>query len=297
MNAHATPPTTPAGQSSPLAGVRVLVVAVNVPGPLCGLRLAEWGASVHKIEPPTGDPLHGYSPSWYEEMNRPFTVHRVDLKSDEGNAHLHELLHQSDILITSYRPSSLARMGLARADVHDRYPRLAQVAIVGHAGDAANTVGHDLTYQAHAGLVSPPALPKTLLADLAGAERAASAALALIAGQARGAGAGYAEVALEVAVDDLMAPSRHGATRDGAVLGGGNPLYGLYPSSDGWIAVAALERQFVEGLLRALELPLELVSAPAAAMSAALRERLAARTSDQWEEWARQRDLPLARVR
>src|SRR5690606_20205433 len=86
----------------------------------------------------------------------------------------------ADILITSSRPSALARLGLDAKNLRKTYPRLCHVAIVGESGKRAEHAGHDLTYQARHGLVDPPSMPKALVADTAGAERAVSAALAML---------------------------------------------------------------------------------------------------------------------
>ena len=82
------------------------------------------------------------------------------------------------LLITAYRPSALRRLGLAGA--HLRH-RLTHVEIVGHAGDAAEAPGHDLTYQAVHGTLTPPAMPTVPVADMLGAERAVTATLLGIA--------------------------------------------------------------------------------------------------------------------
>jgi crotonobetainyl-CoA:carnitine CoA-transferase CaiB-like acyl-CoA transferase len=82
---------------------------------------------------------------------------------------------------------------------------------------------------------------------------------------------------------------RYGITKPGAPLGGGFPGYGLYEARDGWISVAALERHFWERLL--LELDLE------DATREDLEEAFVQKTAKEWEQWARERDLPLAALR
>ena len=160
-----------------LKGLKVLNLAVNVPGPWAAARLGMFGAEVTKVEPPTGDPLEAWCPSWYAEMAQGVTVERVDAKSGAGRARLNELFDGADVLITSVRPSALARMGIA--DAVDEHPHLCHVEIVGDSEDPEHP-GHDLTYQAAAGSLNPPSLPRVLLGDLLGAERATSAALALL---------------------------------------------------------------------------------------------------------------------
>lgn len=273
----------------PLAGMRVVTLAVNVPGPAAAARLAELGAAVTKVEPAGGDPLARFAPAWYESLASGQEVRRLDLKESPGYAELDALLAGADLLLTSSRPASLARLGLSWEELHARHPRLSQVAIVGHPAPGQDEPGHDLTYLAGWGLLSPPEMPRTLLADLAGAERAASAALGMLLGRERGLGPGYAEVALSEAAAAFAAPLVHGLTSPGGILGGGLPGYGLYRASDGWLAVAALEEHFLRRLLS--ELGLETTDREA--LEAAFRKRPAA----EWEQWAAERDLPMAALR
>ena len=135
----------------------------------------------------------------------------------------------------------------------------------------------------------PPDLPRTLVADLGGAELATTAALALLLARERGGEAGYAEVALADAASAFAAPLRHGATAPGGSLGGGSPSYGLYPTEEGWLAVAALEPHFRGRLAEELGLD-ELTHE-------ALADAFRARSAQDWEAWARERDLPLGAVR
>ncbi len=148
--------------------------------------------------------------------------------------------------------------------------------------------GHDLTYQASAGMVTPPHLPRTLLADLAGAEQAVQAALALLLARERGGVADYVQVALSEAVKTFTVPWQYGITRPGAVLGGGLPTYRLYPAADGWIAVAALEAHFLTRLLAALALD----EADPDALAAIFVQKSAA----HWQAWAVAQDLPIVAV-
>jgi alpha-methylacyl-CoA racemase len=269
--------------SAPLTGVRLVCVAINLPGPAAAARLAELGASVTKVEPPFGDPLEAVSPELYARLADGQTVLRLDLKDAAGRRRLHELLADADVLLTSSRPSALARMGLARDEVEPLHPHLVHVAIVGHPAPDQERPGHDLTYIAAHGLVSPPQLPQTLVADLGGAERAATAAVALLRARERGAETRYVEVALADSAAFFALPWEHGLTVPHGPLGGGSPYYGLYEAGDGWIGVAALEPHFRERLAA------ELGAEPT---EGAFRSR----TPGEWERWADERDLPIAAV-
>jgi alpha-methylacyl-CoA racemase len=256
--------------------MRVVTTALNIPGPVAAARLRELGATVTKVEPPDGDPLAVAAPGLYAQLADGQEVVRLDLKRQT----LDDVLCGADLLLTSQRVSALARMGLAWDALHERHPQLSQIAIVGE-GERA---GHDLTYLAGRGLLDPPRLPRTVMADLLGAERAVSAALALQLARERGAAASYVEVSLAEAADVLAAPLRAGLTQPGGMLGGGFPGYGLYEASDGWIAVAALEPGFRGRLAAGLGVEL---ARPA--LEAAFRSRTAA----EWEAWALEHDLPI----
>jgi alpha-methylacyl-CoA racemase len=275
--------------ASPLDGFHVVTLAVNVPGPVAAARLRGLGARLTKVEPPLGDPLAGYVPAWYRELAEGQEVVTLDLKHPAGRARLADLLAGADLLLTSTRPSALERLGLGWEALHAAHPRLSHVVIVGHAPPDGDRAGHDLTYQAAAGLLSPPHPPRTLLADLAAAERAVSAALALLLARERGGEAGRAEVSLADAALEVAVPLRHGLTAPGGLLGGGLPAYGLYRAADGWVALAALEPHFAERLRR--ELGVERLDREA------LETRFAARSAGEWERWAAERDLPIAAVR
>jgi len=254
--------------------MRILTTAVNIPGPVAAARLRDLGAAVTKVEPPSGDPLELVAPEWYERLVAGMDVVRLDLKAES----LEELLDRADVLLTAQRTAALERLGLAWAWLHERYPALAQVAILGE-GERA---GHDLTYLASRGLLEPPHLPRTVMADLIGAERAVSAALAAVLG----GGGSYVEVSLGEAADALAEPLRAGLTLSGGVLGGGLPTYGLYEASDGWIAVAALEPAFRSRLAQGLGV----TELSRSELEGAFRSRTAA----EWETWARELDVPVA---
>jgi crotonobetainyl-CoA:carnitine CoA-transferase CaiB-like acyl-CoA transferase len=272
----------------PLAEIHVVNLAVNVPAGVAAARLAQLGAAVTKVEPPDGDPLRAAAAELYERLTDGHEVVRLNLKDSTDRARLGTVLEAADVLLSSSRPSALARLGLAWPELEEQYPRLVQVAIVGHAEPDQERAGHDLTYVGRYGLVSPPGLPQTLVADLGGAERAVTAAVALLFARGREQGPRYAEVALSEAAETFALPWTHGLTMPGGILGGGLPFYGLYQASGGWIAVAALEPRFRERLVA--ELGVEDAS------HEAFRAAFAERTPEEWERWGEERDLPLAAV-
>ncbi len=266
-----------------LSGIRVISMALNVPGPLAAARLREAGAAVIKIEPPTGDPLESLCPSWYSELHRHVQIERLDLKSLGARERIRELLRGAQLFLSGQRPAALARLTLdAQSLAVD--PRTAHLRTLNIVGDTSHPehAGHDLTYVAAAGLLGRE-MPRTLLADVLGSERAFTAAVLLLR-QPEGS---RAEVGLVDSLDAIVAPLRHGLTRPGGRLGGGLPAYGLYDARDGQIAIAALEPQFRARLYGALGRPLD----------GALTGAFLSRTAGEWEAWGREHDVPISAVR
>lgn len=280
--------------SGPLQGIRVVSTAVNVPGPVAVARLVALGAEAVKVEPPTGDPLEAASPAWYAELSAGQQVVRLDLKDAAGRNRLEALLGQADVLVTSSRSAALERLGLGWEALHARHPRLCHVAVVGHPAPDDDLAGHDLTYQASLGLLGTsdpgvePRMPVLLVADLVGAERAATEALAALLARGAGGEGCRREVALSDAAAAMAAPLTHGLTVPGGPLGGGHPAYRLYAARQGHVALACLEPHFLARLTELLGVE---------AMPGALAPVLATRTAAEWEAWGREHDVPVAEVR
>jgi crotonobetainyl-CoA:carnitine CoA-transferase CaiB-like acyl-CoA transferase len=273
----------------PLTGTHIVTIAFNLPGPAAVAKLHQYGASVVKVEPPAGDPLKRGCPALYDELLGQQQVVSLDLKSPAGRNQLDEHLAAADVLVTSSLPSSLARMNLAWDDLHARFPRLCQVAIVGYPPPDDELTGHDLTYQASVGLVRPPAMPATLLGDMAGAQQAVTETFAVLAERERTGSGVISLVPIASALDFYTLPLRHGMTIEGGYLGGALPNYNLYPTRSGWLAVAALEPQFWARLRELLNLN--------AGTYDELKAALAARTAAEWEAWAAEHRLPLGEVK
>jgi crotonobetainyl-CoA:carnitine CoA-transferase CaiB-like acyl-CoA transferase len=282
-------PETVINGQAPLSGFRVVNTGVNLPAVAASGRLTGLGAAVTKVEPPEGDPLEVASRRLYAHLTEGQEVVRLNLKEPRAREQFGALLECCDVLLTSSRPSALARLGLSWPDLESRYAGLVQVAIVGKPAPDQEIAGHDLTYLAPYGLLSPPTLPRTLAADLGGAERAVTAAVSLLLSRGRGSGgARYAEVALADSAAFFALPWSYGLTRSDGPLGGAFPFYDLYEAKGGWIAVAALEPRFRERLAAGLG-----VEEPGAE---AFAQVFRTRTPLEWEQWAIEHDLPLAAV-
>lgn len=272
-----------------LKDTKVLNLAVNLPGPAAARRLKNLGAQVLKVEPPGGDPMEEYNADWYKDLSAGQEVVRLDLKTAEGRERLQLFLQETDLLITANRPAALERLGLGWAELTRKYPRLCQVLIVGYPAPRQNEAGHDLTYQASLGLLNPPHMPRTLIADMAGAEQATAAALALLLSREQGKKGGYAEIALSDAAAAMAEPLRFGSTAPGALLGGGLPEYNIYQAREGWVAVAALEPHFKERLVENLGKGIQNSEQYGAIFKT--------RTAEHWQDWGQQLDIPIVAVK
>jgi alpha-methylacyl-CoA racemase len=275
-------------RTSLLKGLKVVSLAINAPGPVAAARLAQMGAEVTKVEPPTGDPLKSAARPWYEALCQGQTVVSLDLKDPNGHAELEHLLAEANLLIVSFRPSALRRLRLDWESLHLRHPRLCCAGIIGYHPPFEERTGHDLSYLADTGLLSPPALPKSLFVDLAGAEKCVSLGLALVLNFSRTGKAECAFVSLHECAEELAEPLKAGLTAPGGVLSGDFPFYSIYAASDGWIAVAALEPHFYRRLSSELGLT--------ESSRSELERQFEKHTTDWWESWARERDLPLAAI-
>src|SRR5436190_549003 len=105
-----------------LDGIRILDLSWGIAGPLGVLLLAEQGADVIKVEPPGGDPFRAYD--GYRVWNRSRRSLTVDLKSDRGKDVFDRLLGTADVVVESFRPGVMDRLGFGYDDVHSRHPRV-----------------------------------------------------------------------------------------------------------------------------------------------------------------------------
>jgi crotonobetainyl-CoA:carnitine CoA-transferase CaiB-like acyl-CoA transferase len=156
----------PSRPATPLSGVRVLDLSRALAGPYCTMMLADAGADVLKVEPPSGDDSRGWLPiaereagsesAYFLSANRGKRSVRLDLKSPEGAAKLRELAARADVLVENYRPGLLDRLGLGLAGLREANPRLVTLSITGFGtgGPDGHRPGFDQIVQAEAGLMS-----------------------------------------------------------------------------------------------------------------------------------------------
>jgi crotonobetainyl-CoA:carnitine CoA-transferase CaiB-like acyl-CoA transferase len=261
-------------------------IALNLPGPACVRRLADFGATVIKVEPPAslgGDPMRTYAASYYEALHHGIDVLALNLKDASDRRTFDDLLANAAVFITAQRGSALQRLQLAGDALSTRFSRLCHIGIVGEEG--SDVAGHDLTYLADAGLATPPHMPATLLADLAGAERAVTATFAALRlAQLSGRGQ-HIVVSLALAARAFAGPMTHGLTAPGGLLSGTHPGYNFYRASDGWVALAALEPHFIERVKSASGSKFAVQD---------LQKFFAEKTIAEWTTWASAYDIPLS---
>ncbi|MFP6559298.1 CaiB/BaiF CoA transferase family protein [Paraburkholderia sp. B3] len=267
-----------------MQGLRVLDLTMLLPGPVATLRLAEMGADVLKIEPPgagdaarvmmqsAADEVAARPGAFYRLVNRGKRETRLDLKSEAGRAVLLALARDADVLVESFRPGVMTRLGVGYEALNAINPKLVYCAISGYGAGSpfADRAGHDLNYIGYAGVLDQlagrdgaPALPNFQIADLlGGALSAVTQILAALWQVARG-GTGrfidvsmaHASYAYNVVAQVALANDDAAALQPGGgLLNGGVPCYNLYRTRDGrWLAVGALELKFWQALCKALD--------------------------------------------
>ncbi len=251
-----------------LTGVRVLDLTRLLPGNYATLVLSGLGAEVIKIEDAAGDgtryapPLASTSESGPDlVLNRGKGSLSLDLKRSEAQQLLLRLVAESEVLVDSFRPGVLDRLGLGAAELAAVNPTLVHVSITafGEGGPDSALAAHDLNAQSLAGLLSlttdtagAPVMPAVTVADLASGLQAA---LAVLAGL-RSVGSGSAGYRANVAMSDSALAftglaAGHLAAGNGTLpatpdmLTGALACYGVYRcADDGWLAVGGLESKF-----------------------------------------------------
>lgn len=251
----------------PLSGVRVLDLSRLLPGPFATMILAGLGADVVKVEDLDGGdymrwmpPLRDGTSVMFTALNRDKRSLRLDLKSARGRELFLQLVGLFDVVLESFRPGVLARLGLAPPALQQRNPRLVICSISGFGQDGPDRllVGHDLNYLARAGALGitgtaegQPVVPGVQIADIGGGALGAVAAIlaALRLRERTGVGS-HCDVSMVDGVLSWMSPhiaaTLHGAPSGAArmLLNGAHPCYRVYRCADGWMSVAALEPKF-----------------------------------------------------
>jgi alpha-methylacyl-CoA racemase len=229
----------------PLAGLLVVDLTRQLPGPFAGRELLRLGARVVRLESPEGDPLRVIAPQWDAALNAGKESVVCDLKSDPELGR--SLLTRADVVLEGFRPGVAERLGVGPADASQT---AVYCSITGF-GEGDDRVGHDLNYMGWAGALAAtaPAMPPLPIADLAaGALTAVTRILAALLERARsGRGA-------RIVVS--MTHEAHELGQFGGPLTGELACYRIYATADGQLlTVAALEPHFWSRLCELIERP------------------------------------------
>jgi len=246
---------------SALDGLRVLDLSRLLPGGFCSLLLADFGADVIKVEDMgMGDYVRAHEPS-FQSLNRGKRSIRIDLKHEAGRVAFLRLVRTADVVLESFRPGVMDRLGVGYERLREEHPRLVYCAITGYGQDGpyAQRAGHDMNYLALTGLLGltgepdgPPIQAAGQIADLGGgALMAAFGILAALRERERSGEGQFVDVSMtDGALSWLaMVAARYlaeGAVprRGGPELAGGLICYRPYRCVDGWVALGALEAKF-----------------------------------------------------
>lgn len=255
---------------APLAGLKVLDLSRLLPGPYLTQLLHDLGADVVKVEEPVaGDPARWVPPEVegaghaFSALNRGKRSVALDLKARGAADAVLRIAARADVLVESFRPGVLDRLGLGDAALDRANPRLIRCSLVGYPdGEWRDAPGHDLNYEALAGILAAQAPGQIPLADLAGAMTAAVGILAALHERTRTGHGRRVEVALSDAalafhgVGLLRAQSSDAPGGGEWDLAGSLPCYRVYACADGRsVALAALEPKFWERFARAVGRP------------------------------------------
>ncbi len=304
--------------ASPLAdaltGIRVLDLSRLLPGPFLTMVLADMGADVVKVEDPRlGDYLRAFPPAKGGMSGRFLAVNRgkrsiaLDLKDAAAKATFLAMVEKADVVVESFRPGVMAKLGLSYAELAARNPKiiLCSISGFGQTGPYVDRAGHDLGYIALAGVLAmgggvaggAPSMPGVQIADLAGgALWGATAILGALVGRQRTGKGAHLDISMTEGALALLAAELGnqdcGAkpTRGTETLNGGVAAYGIYATADGrYLAVGALEPKFWIALNTAIGRPpnvAEVVGKPheQAKTRAELAAIFATKTAAEWNE-------------
>jgi alpha-methylacyl-CoA racemase len=235
----------------PLAGLLVVDLTRYLPGPFASRELLRLGARVVRLEAPGGDPLRELAPAWHEALNAGKESLEVDLKADPAAGR--ELCAQADVVLESFRPGVVERLGIGPGDLPER---LVYCSFTGFGPDDLRA-GHDLNYQGWAGLLADtaPAMPPVQVADLGAALRAVAQILAALLERERTGRGRHLVISLTHGARELVA-HRLGGEPLPRLLTGGLACYRIYATADGrYLTVAALEPRFFRRLCELLGRP------------------------------------------
>jgi len=319
-----------------LDGIRVLDLSNYVPGALCTMILADFGAEVIKVEPAKAFPMGdmGYSPGGkdregeaaYFALNRNKKCIGLNLRSDEGRRIFHRMAKNADVVIEGYRPGVVERLGVDYKTISGINPRIVYCSLSGYGQDGPYRLfsGHDINYISLAGVLGligpkegPPAIPLNIIADFAGVSLYGTIGilLALAARNRTGRGQYIDHTYMEGALH-LITWFTHRFFMDGTVLKpgvswaqGAYPHYGVYRTKDGkWLSIGCLEPHFWDNLCKvigkeeymphkwSMEMTFKGPEPKFDEIRAGLEKVFLERSRDEWFDLLAANDIPVGKV-
>jgi crotonobetainyl-CoA:carnitine CoA-transferase CaiB-like acyl-CoA transferase len=315
-------------QALPLEGLTVLDLSRLLPGGFCSLLLADFGAEVIKVEDTGMGDYVRWSPPYYEgaeetsrsalflSLNRGKRSIRVNLKSDAGRAVLLRLVRDADVLLESFRPGVLDRLGVGYERLREENPGLVYCAITGYGQDGPNRSrsGHDMNYLGLNGLLGltgaadgAPVQAAGQIADLGGGALMAAVGILVALRERERSGEGQLVDCsmfdgslswLAMVAAEAFATGRAPGRGD-LGLAGRYTCYRPYECADGYVTLGALEPKFWQAWCEGMERPDLLEHAydpPGTESHAAVAELFKQRTREQWRQFASEHDCCLEPV-
>jgi len=326
--------------SLPLEGVRVLDLSRLLPGGFCSLLLADFGADVLKVEDTGMGDYIRWSPPYIEgaddsaksalflSLNRNKRSIRLDLKNELGREALLRLVREHDVVLESFRPGVLDRLGVGYERMREVNPGIVYCAISGYgqSGPKRDASGHDMNYLGLVGLLGltgerdgEPVQAAGQIADLGGGALMAAFGIMAALRERDGApardnrpaepGSGVGQI-VDVSMADgalsWLAMVAAGHFADGVVprrgelpLAGSLICYRPYECADGWVTLGALEPKFWQAFCRGVgreDLIERQFERPGTDAHAEVQAIFRARTRAEWEAFAREHDCCLEPV-
>jgi crotonobetainyl-CoA:carnitine CoA-transferase CaiB-like acyl-CoA transferase len=314
--------------SLPLGGIRVLDLSRLLPGGFCSLLLADFGAEVIKVEDTgLGDYVRWAAPGYegaddsakgalFLALNRNKASIRIDLKAERGREVLMALVRDADVVLESFRPGVMDRLGVGYEAMREVNPAIVYCAITGYGQDGPlrDRSGHDMNYLGLVGLLGltgdaggPPVQAAGQIADLGGgALMAAFGILAALrerdrSGEGQLVDVSMADGALSwLAMVAARALAEDRALRRGDLeLAGSLVCYRPYACADGWVTLGALEPKFWQAWCRGVgreDLVERQFERPGSETHREVEAIFAGRTRDEWQAFASEHDCCLEPV-
>jgi crotonobetainyl-CoA:carnitine CoA-transferase CaiB-like acyl-CoA transferase len=321
--------------SLPLEGVRVLDLSRLLPGGFCSLLLADFGAEVLKVEDTGMGDYIRWSPPFYDgahesarsalflSLNRNKRSIRLDLKSDGGREALLRLVREYDVVLESFRPGVLDRLGVGYERMREENQGIVYCAISGYGQDGPKTdaSGHDMNYLGLIGLLGltgdsggAPVQAGGQIADLGGGALMAAFGIMAALRERDGGGVGspgsgqgqMVDVSMSDGALSWLAMVAAAYFADGNVprrgelpLAGALVCYRPYECSDGWVSLGALEPKFWQAWCRGVgreDLIGVQFERPGSDAHRQIQEVFRSRSREQWEAFAREHDCCLEPV-